>query len=287
MQSNEVTPEFFIRPGVDLQQGNQDFSLAANLSKDLLRDRWKTSTGQNILSRWKVSGFDRKTLDGFVGKFYGHTDIRGINLVGEDLSRADLSQVDLFAANLEKATFKYANLSDSYLSETNIKGACFDGAIMKDAFLDSVDFDKKTSFLGVNLTAINFTLATMLQESAIAQARIVTLRKKYRILAAILRVTCDYGRSFPRFFLTCFIIVLAFSLAYSFFPYSLLKADSTSVNIDFLDSFYCSLMTFVGSSCSLQPAYTLGKILVMIESIAGYLLTGLLVAILVRRTIGD
>jgi uncharacterized protein YjbI with pentapeptide repeats len=287
MQSNEVTPDFFIYPNVDLQQGNQDFSLAANFSKKQLKDRWKTSAGQNILSRWKASKFDRKVLDSFVGKFYGHTDIRGIDLTGEDLSRADLSQVDLFAATLENTNFKYANLTDSYLSETNIKGACFDGALMKETFLDNVVFDKKTSFLGVNLSVINFNLATMLQESAIAQARINSLENKYPILANILRVTCNYGQSFPRFFLTCFITILVFSFAYLVIPYSLTKPGLPSANVNFFDSFYCSLMTFVGASCSLQPGSTLGKILVMIESIAGYLLTGLLVAILVRRTIGD
>lgn len=287
MQPNEVTQDFFILPNVDLQQSSREFRLAADLTRKQLKDRWKTSTGQNILSRWKASRFDRKVLDDFVGKFYGHTDIRGIDLTGEDLTRADLSKVDLFAATLENTTFRYANLSDSYLSETNIKGACFDGALMKDTYVDNVDYDKKTSFIGVNLSVINFNLATMLQESAFTQARIFSLRNKYPILARILEVTCNYGQSFPRFFLTCFITILVFSFAYLLLPSSLIKIDSPSININFFDSFYCSLMTFVGASCSFQPGSALGKILVMIESVAGYLLTGLLVAILVRRTIGD
>ena len=51
MQSRQVTQDFFINPGVDLQKGNADYNLAAKLSKQQLKNRWKTTSGQDILSR--------------------------------------------------------------------------------------------------------------------------------------------------------------------------------------------------------------------------------------------
>lgn len=287
MQSREITPEFFILPGCDLQNGHPEYDLAAKLTKKQLKDRWKKTEGQNILSRWRASNFDRNTLDTLVGKFYGHTDIRGIPLVRENLSKVDLSKVDLYASNLEKSVLKYSQLTDSYLSESNIKGTCFDWSIMDGAFLDNVDFDNKTSFIGVNLNPINFTLAALLQDLAVNQARIVSLEKKRPILAFILRITCDYGRSFPKFFLSCFVITLLFSFAYSFSPGSLAKVGDASSSLSFWDNVYFSLMTFVSSNTDIQPISILGKIIVATETVIGYLALSLLVAILVRRTIGD
>nr|WP_255512216.1 pentapeptide repeat-containing protein [Planktothrix sp. FACHB-1355] len=238
------------------------------------------------MSRWKTSNFDRNILDNLVGKFYGHTDLRGIILPKENLSGVDLNKVDLYAANLENAMLKNSNLTDSYLSEANIKGTCFDWSIMDGVFLDNVDFDNRTSFTGVNLSAINFTLAALLQDLALGQARIINLEKKRPILAFVLKNTCDYGRSFPRFFLSCAIVILVFSLAYTVLPGSLAKIGSAN-SLSFWDNLYFSMMTFTTSSTDIQPISILGKILVAIETATGYLLTGLLVAILVKRTIGD
>ena len=287
MQAREVTQDFFIISNTDLQRGSPDYLLAAKLTKVQLKQRWKSAAGQEIFSRWKANSFDRRSLDELVGKFYGHTDIRGITLVKEDLSGVDLSNVDLYGANLENAMFKYTNFTGSYLSESNIKGTCFDWADMKDVFLDNVDFDSRTSFIGVNLSLINFTLAALLQDLAIGQARVINLQRKRPILAATLRITSDYGRSFPRFLLSCMIVILLFGFAYSFFPGSLVKTGAVPVSINFGDSLYCSLMTFAASSCDFQSASVLGKLLVAIETVIGYLMTALLVAILIKRTIGD
>ncbi|MEP0802800.1 hypothetical protein [Funiculus sociatus] len=62
--------------------------------------------------------------------------------------------------------------------------------------VDNVDFGSKTSFIGVNLNEINFTLAALIQESALGQARIINLERKRPILAAFLSISCDYGRSY-------------------------------------------------------------------------------------------
>ncbi|WP_448267958.1 hypothetical protein [Nostoc sp. DSM 114159] len=71
-QTQEITPEFFINAGVNLDTGGnqEDLLTMVNLSKQQLRDRWFTPTGQNILIRWKTNGFKRNVLDRMVGKYY-------------------------------------------------------------------------------------------------------------------------------------------------------------------------------------------------------------------------
>lgn len=279
-QNTEITPDFFIKPGQDLDEKSQEIRTIATLSKEQLWQRWNTQTGQYILSKWRGNKYDRKVLDSLVGKYYGHTDIRGIPLAREDLSKVDLSKVDLYRANLEDAVLKFANLSDSWLSESNIKGACFDFAIMKDLLIDNVEFNKKTSFIGVNLNTMNFNLAALLQDYATTQQRIQNLRTKHPILAGFLWITCDYGRSFTRFFIWCLAVVIVFGLLYTLIPGSLSKPG-------FWNSLYFSTMAFTTLGSDIQAVSPVGKILVVMEAAIGYLMTGLLVAILVRRTIGD
>ena len=176
MQSQEITPEFFIKPNVDLQQGNQELLTIVNLSKEQLKRRWNTPQGEYIITKWKANKFSRSSLESLVGKYYGQIDIRGISLIKEDLSKIDLSKVDLYGANLEKSIFKYANLRNCWLSESNIKGTCFDWADMTGVLIDNVEFNNKTSFIGVNLKAVNFTLAVLLQNFATGQQRIENLK---------------------------------------------------------------------------------------------------------------
>lgn len=279
-QTAEITPDFFINPGQDLDQTSQEILTIVNLSKEQLRQRWNTQSGQYILSKWRGNKYDRKVLDSLVGKYYGHTDIRGISLAREDLTKVDLSKVDLYSSNLEDAVLKYANLSDSWLSESNIKGACFDFAIMKDVLIDNVEFNKKTTLTGVNLNTMNFNLAALLQDYATTQQRIENLKSKHPILAGFLWITCDYGRSFTRFFIWCLVVVISFGLLYTLISGSLSKPG-------FWNSLYFSTMAFTTLGSDIQAVSPIGKILVVMEAAIGYLMTGLLVAILVRKTIGD
>lgn len=279
-QTPEITSEFFIHPQFNLDETSQEIRTIVNLSKEQLRQRWNTEKGQYILSRWKGNKFDRQILDQLVGKYYDHTDIRGIPLTREDLSKVDLSKVDLYSANLENAILKYTDLTDSWLSESNIKGACFDYAKMNGVLIDNVEYNNKTSFKAVNLKAINFTLAFLLEDFANNQQRIENLKDKHPILAKILEITCDYGRSFTRFFAWCLTVIILFGILYAIIPNSL---DRTG----FWNSLYFSFATFTTLSSNIQVLSVFGKLLVVIEAAIGYLMTGLLIAILVRRTIGD
>ncbi|BAY63690.1 pentapeptide repeat family protein [Calothrix brevissima NIES-22] len=279
-QNFKITPEFFIHPNVDLDTGDDELLTIVNLTKEQLKNRWLTSAGQHILTRWRANGYKRHILDEMVGRYYGHTDIRGIPLVGEDLSRVDLSKIDFFSSNLENVNLKSANLTDSWLSESNIKGTCFDYARMNDVLIDKVEFNKKTSFTGVSLKVIDFNLSAMLQEYATNQQKIDNLKTNHPWIAKALEITCDYGRSFSRFFICCLTIVAVFGMLYASFPEALNKPG-------LWNGLYFSVMTFTSAGSEIQALSTMGKILASTEAFLGYLMLSLLVAILVRRTIGD
>jgi hypothetical protein len=280
MSPSKVTQEFFVKPGQDVQKTDPDYITLARLSKADLCHRWETSEGRYILSTWKAHRFDRPILDTLIGKFYGHTDLRGIPLAQENLSGADLNLVDLFYADLRSARLHSADLTGSYLSEATLCGAQLDWAKTQDLLIDNASFDSRTSFTGVRLTTIDFTLAEQLKDFAFGQQRISSLQRKYPRVAFALAITCDYGRSFPRFFAWCGGVILGFALAYGFVPGAITQGG-------FWNGLYFSIMTFTTLGCDIQAASVTGRVLVCGEAAIGFLMTGLLVSILVKRTIGD
>jgi hypothetical protein len=194
--------------------------------------------------------------------------------------------VDFYRSNLENARLKNSNLTGSYLSECNIRGTQFDWSNMSDVLIDNVQFNNKTSFIGVKLSNIDFNLSELLQDFALGQQRIVNLERKYPVLAAFLRITCDYGRSFSRFLAWCAIVISVFGLAYYLVPSSIVKTNSAT-SVTLWDSLYFSIMTFTSAGSDIVTNSAIGRIVAVAESVVGYLMTGLLVAILVKRTIGD
>ncbi len=274
----KVTADHFIRAGVNLQKEDPELRTVVQWSKDTLRQRWHTPTGRAILAAWKASGFDRATIEQHIGKYYDHLDLRGIPLAGEDLSDRDVSFVDFYAADLRNTDFRRANLTESWLSEADIRGAKFDWAKMDGVLLDGVEFDHDTRFVGVNLNAVNFTLAALLQDLALYQQRIAHLEQRHPWLAFFLRVTSDYGRSLWRFTAWCALIVILFAGLYAH-----LWA------LDLSEALYVSLMLFltIGVETPALPATAGARVALVVEALLGYVMMSLLIAILVRRTIGD
>jgi uncharacterized protein YjbI with pentapeptide repeats len=277
----EINHDLFINPGNNLEEGSSELNTVLNLSKSALKDRWESQTGKYILNRWKANNFDRPVLEGMVGKYYGRVDIRGVRLVGENLSGVNLNKIDFYGANLEDSVFSGADLTNSWLSESNIRGTDFSWAKMDGVLIDNVDFDHRTRFGGVNITTINFTLATLLHDLAVSQQRIQHLEQRHPILAKFFRITCDYGRSFERFLVCCFSTILFFSLLHALIP--------NTLNVrGFWNSFYFSITIFTTLGYgNIHPISTLGRIFVITEVSVGFLMLGLLVAILARRIIGD
>ena len=248
----------------------------ASFTAKELKNRWNEPAGRGLLSALRNEKFSKKSIQQHVGKFADKYDLRGIDLSKENLERADLSDIDFFASNFFESNCHGANLSNSYLSECNISSACFNWAVLNETFLDGVKFDNKTSFIGVDLHKVNFTLATLLYDLALTQQRISELEKNHKLFANFLRWTCDYGRSFFRYMLW----VTAFIGSYAIFYFFLMDKS-------FLDCLYFSVVTFatVGYG-DILPTTSLEKTLVITEIIIGYLMGGLLIAILAKRVIG-
>jgi hypothetical protein len=273
--------EPFIAPNHNINDvTSQDWKYYSNLSKDALRQRWQTPKGEQLLKSLHDDRFSLTALEQYVGRYSGQFDLRGIPLTNADLSSLNLSGIDFFASDLSGTSFKNSNLTGSYLSECNISGSIFDWAKLDDALLDNVKFNQATSFLGVKLHTINFTLATLLYDLAISQQRIQQLEQHYPIFACFLRLSCDYGRSFSRYLLW----VSAFIFTYAGIYWIL---NETSTPRTFLDYLYFSVVTFatVGYG-DIVPIGSLSKLIVISEILLGYLMGGLLVAILAKRVIG-
>ncbi len=267
----------FIPAGTNVGPGSPSLGHFANLSRDAVRDRWKTVKGREMLTAWTASGFDREKLGGLLGTFYDHFDLRGIPLSGRDLKKKNLSKIDFFQADLSKADLSQADLSETHVSEADIRGAKLDWAKTDRLLLDNVRYDARTSFLGVDLNSINFTLAALLRDLALTQQRIDHLKSRNPILAAFLRMTSEYGLSLGRFFLWTGLVIAIFAVLFAVVPGAITKGG-------FWNALYFSVVTFTTLGYGdITPSSPIGQLFAMIEVALGYLMGGLLVAILARR----
>jgi uncharacterized protein YjbI with pentapeptide repeats len=276
-----ISHDLFINAGANIEKNDADLMTIVNLPRHVLKTRWTSQSGIFILTTWKANRFDRATLEGLVGKFYGRIDLRGITLSSENLAGVDLSKIDFYAANLSNSNFTGGQLTDSYLSESNIRGADFSWTQVHGALLDNVEFDNRTKFAGVDLDKINLNLASLLRDLVVGQQRIDHLEHTHPIFAMFLRLTCDYGRSFARFLSVCLLAVTIFALLYAFLPGAI--SDRSLIR-----SFYFSVVVFTSLGANdIYPISDLGRAIVAIEIAIGYLMLGLLIAILSRRIIRD
>lgn len=269
--------ENFITASTNItSQDSREWQHYANLSKADIVNRWNTPIGKGLLNNLKAGKFSRNTFEQHIGKFNHKFDLRGIPLSDMDCSGLDLSEVDFFAADLSETLFNRSNLSNSYLSESNIRGTKFDWANLDGALLDNVRFDNSTHFLGVDIHKVNFTLATLLYDLALSQQRIQQLEQHYKTFAWFLRTSCDYGRSFLRYLLWVLFFIVGYAGIYA-----------ALMDKSFFDCLYFSVVTFatVGYG-DILPVSILEKAVVISEILIGYLMGGLLVAILAKRVIG-
>lgn len=279
MDSGEINNDLFITSGVDIKEGSYELLTMVNLTKEEMRDRWSSGHGKLIFSRWRGSGFKREALDELVGKLYGQTDLRGIDLSGADLSGQNLSYCDLFSACLQNANLSRADLKHTWLSEADIRGTNFDWAAMDSSFVDKTRFNKRTSILGVKLNAIDFTLAWPLRSFAYNQQRIADLQERYPVFAKFLEITTDYGRSFPLFFAWCLATIIFFAVIFSL--------NGMLSEPGFWNGLYYSAATFTSLGTSLHAVAPLARLLSVVEVFLGYVMLGLLVAMIAKRVLID
>lgn len=284
-QSDINIMEMFIEASANIiDVHSREWQHYANLSKEELRSRWETPTGKGIKQHLLNGRLSRTALEQQVGKFDGKFDLRGITIESADLSRLDLRDIDFFAANLAQSNMSASNLTGSFLSECDLRGANLEWAKLDGVLLDNVVFDSKTNLLGVNLNAVNFTYATLLYDLALTQQRIQQLNHHAPIFAGFLRISCDYGRSFSRYMAWVVAFIVSYAGLYWLFP-SFLNAVPTTRSL--IDCLYFSMVTFatVGYG-DITPVSIAGRLIVMSEIAVGYIMGGLLVAILAKRVIG-
>lgn len=277
---SNISEQHFIRPDVDIT-GGRDLEKIVSLSKSTLRERWVTEQGKEILRQMKESGLRREAILSLVGKYYGQIDLRGIDLSGMTIKKQDLSMVDLYGSLLVDTVFDQVDLRGAWLSESDIRGTKFRWSKMDDVLLDNVDFDNKTEFLGIDLNKINFTLASLVRELAISQQRIEHLEKRHPRIAAVFKITSDYGRSLTRWTLWMVGMITLFGMFYWLYP------DAISER-GLFNAMYFSFVTFTTLGYGdILPLTTIAKVAVILEASFGYLMGGMLIAILARKVMGD
>ena len=75
----------FISPGIILHENDAELSGFLNKTKVELAERWETEEGKDILRVWKENHYSRDGLDSLMGRYYGQTDLRGVDLSNLDL----------------------------------------------------------------------------------------------------------------------------------------------------------------------------------------------------------
>jgi len=279
MVSKSPTP--FIPAGTVVNASHPDIKYYITLTPEQLRQRWLEPEGQEIYKVWKEGGFNRDALAAVVGQLYENLDGRGAPLSDEDASGANLSAIDMFAADCQRAKFVGTNLTGSFLSEADIRGADFSWARMNSALLDNANYDGTTKFLGVNLNAVNFNLAALLQEQALTQQRIAHLEQRYPLLAFFLHWTCDYGRSLGLWSAWVVAVLLFFGILFA-------NVSGATNHTGLADNMYFSVVTFTTLGYGdVLPVSVFGKVLAVIEVVIGYVMGGLLIAILTRKVLGS
>jgi|688.fasta_scaffold05883_19 hypothetical protein len=271
----------FIESGKDIVDTTSlEWHHFANLSKEAIRSRWLSPTGQGLLNTLKTNNFSRQSITDHIGKFSGKYDLRGIPMVNMDISNHDFTDIDFFYADLSKTNFTACNLTGSHLSECDLTSSRFDFSNLTDVFLDNVKFNSETSFLGIDLHKVNFTFATLLYDLALTQQRIQQLQQHHKYFAKLLKYSCDYGRSFSRFFSWSLIFISLFAAMYYFF-------DPKPEIHSWFDYLYFSVLTFINvGSIDSDWVSPMIQTVYLLEVTVGYLMGGLLIAIFTKRVMG-
>ncbi|MFA5933954.1 MAG: pentapeptide repeat-containing protein [Candidatus Paceibacterota bacterium] len=273
--------KLFIEPNKNVTSNESEYPTLINIKKSDLIARWDTEKGKEIINNLKSNGFSRDSISNSIGKLNDHYDLRGIKLSNLDLSNLDFSSIDFYGANFNKSILTNVNLTNTHLSETNLEDAILDWSNMDRTLIDNIDFNENTSFNGVDLSRINFTLAALVRDLAITQQRIFHLKARSPILAKILQITCNYGRSLSRWLIWCISFIIFFGFLYYIFQLTNCHPPT------FFKSIYFSLVTFTTLGYGdISPNPGWGQFFVIIEVCLGYLMGGLLVAILTKKVMG-
>jgi hypothetical protein len=229
-------------------------------------------------------------------------DFRGANLArarlpGSILVGADLREAVLVGATLRKAILVNADLRGAHLLESDLRGANLRGSDLRgtqcgyskvdgETLLLTQRVDRRTDFTGVPLESMRIEPGLkQLLEYNVRRRRWQQWSRHHRWLAPgawCFWLMCDYGRSTWRVLMSFAVLAVAFALAYTLFPNSVVAvwADGPGQPLGFGYSLYFSIvtMTTLGfGDVYAAPESALGQFLLSLQVVLGYVLLGVLV----------
>jgi len=227
-----------------------------------------------------------------VGMDLSEQDLRGARLEGVDLSGANLLSVSLQGARLrcarlEGARLDYASLVGADLSYAELRGASLEGCRVRSACLHHADLRetrlpgitdyKDADWLGADLHGAHFSGAYRLRRFAMDQNYLHEFRNESQLnglLYWLWWLTSDCGRSLARWgVLTLFIVVFYAQL------YTVLGIDFGE-GASAVTPYYFSVVTLTSLGYGdISPRTPPGQLAVMAEVVMGYLLLGGLLSI--------
>ena len=187
--------------------------------------------------------------------------LRDAGLVGADLHRADLRDADLEGSRIERANF----------AETDLRGAR----------LARLDRYERAEWIGADIRDVDFRGALEIRRFILDENYIHEFRTKSRASAVVYWVwwaTSDCGRSFLRWALWVWLLVVLFGGAYQ-----LVDVDYGD-HRTFLSPVYFSLVTLTTLGYGdVLPASVPAQLVAMLEVTVGYIALGGLLSIFANK----
>jgi uncharacterized protein YjbI with pentapeptide repeats len=210
--------------------------------------------------------------------------LTGAKLHGAGLKLAHLHEAHLIGSDLTEADLTTALLSGASLVEANITGAKLNGADLKGACVRNIIYDRqamKNCYYGIRVDDCygNAVFKRDAQDQDYIdtqEMRCTTPGRK--LLFAMWGFFTDYGRSLPRVASFALLMVVLFGVIFKMHPGLI---DFGRHQMTAFTPFYFSFVTYTTLGFGDVTAMGLaGEILVAVEVVLGYLILGLLLAIL-------
>ena len=229
-------------------------------------------------------------------------DLRGASLAraklsGSILVGADLREAVLVGATLQKVILVNADLRGAQLLECDLRGANLRGSDLRgtkcgyskvdgETLLLTDRVDRGTDFSGVALVSIRIEprLQQLLQYN-VRRGRWQQWYRHHPFLAPAARlfwVMSDYGRSTSRVLISFAVLAVAFAVAYTLHPDSVVavwaEQEGQPLGLGYCLYFSIVTMTTLGfGDVYAAPHSGLGQFLISSQVVLGYLLLGALV----------
>lgn len=201
-----------------------------------------------------------------------HATFTNADLTRADFRTSTVEHCRMRDSNLVRADFTGASLPGSDLSGSDVTGARFDSVNLQDAAVEGLKGYVAATWIHADIRQTNFCGAYTLRRHIADENFLHELRtrdRKHAVLYWIWWVTSDCGRSMLRWTLWSGVILLLFAFLYTQVPLR------TTHEIDNLTSLYYSVVTMTTLGYGdIVPETPLGKVLVMIQVILGYLALG-------------